>query len=118
MDYRSHSATKQGLGRLLTTLVAICLPVIAATLFSGSFFRAGTLQPGQVLDATSAHAASAHSMTHSMTSTSSTSYAGTDRPSAIFDVNIQNYAFQPQNITINAGDTIRWTNLDADRHTV
>lgn len=30
---------------------------------------------------------------------------------AIVDVTISNFSFQPQNLTINAGDTVKWTNL-------
>ncbi|KAF9163488.1 hypothetical protein DFQ27_005520 [Actinomortierella ambigua] len=32
-------------------------------------------------------------------------------------VNIQNNAFSPPSITVNAGDTVRWVNLDAVAHT-
>jgi hypothetical protein len=31
---------------------------------------------------------------------------------------IQNYAFNPITITVQAGTTVRWTNLDADNHTI
>src|SRR4051794_4168179 len=188
MEYPSHTNRRQA-RRLLTTLVAICLPVLAATFFSGSFFRAGTLQPGEVLNAASAHAAhnpaqgaqvSGFGVT--LTDAGFTPYAATvnagttviwsnntariqsvsitgaaafgsgdmlpgkqftyvfttpgtyryssadgrysgaitvaDAPEAIVDVSIQGYQFQSANITINAGDTVRWTNLDPDRHTV
>jgi plastocyanin len=33
-------------------------------------------------------------------------------------VTIQSFAFSPQNLTINVGDTVTWTNLDSVAHTV
>jgi plastocyanin len=36
----------------------------------------------------------------------------------IVDVRIQNYAYYPDSITVSPGDTIKWTNLDSDAHTV
>jgi plastocyanin len=35
---------------------------------------------------------------------------------ATFGVNIQNFAFAPASVTINAGDSVRWTNLDGVQH--
>jgi plastocyanin len=35
-----------------------------------------------------------------------------------FYVRIQNSAFYPNSITISAGDTVDWTNLDSTNHTV
>ena len=35
---------------------------------------------------------------------------------ATFSVNIQNFAFAPASVTINAGDSVRWTNLDGVSH--
>jgi plastocyanin len=35
----------------------------------------------------------------------------------IIDVSIQNFAFVPQTLTIKAGDTVRWANLDTVGHT-
>jgi plastocyanin len=34
------------------------------------------------------------------------------------DVSIQNYAYNPASVQISAGDTVRWTNMDSDDHTV
>lgn len=36
---------------------------------------------------------------------------------ATFDVNIQNFAFSPSSLTINVGDSVRWTNNDFAPHT-
>ncbi|MCS7274891.1 MAG: cupredoxin domain-containing protein [Candidatus Bipolaricaulota bacterium] len=36
----------------------------------------------------------------------------------VVDVNIQNFAFVPQNITVALGTTVRWTNRDSAPHTV
>ena len=35
----------------------------------------------------------------------------------IIDVSIQNFAFDPQAVTVKVGDTVRWTNLDTVGHT-
>src|SRR4051812_18710164 len=114
MNYRSNSGTKShGPRRLVTTLIAICLPVLAATFFSGSFFKVGTLQPGEVLDASAEHVAHAASSGHTAHGASTVPGA----PTLLTEVSIQNYAFHTQSITINVGDTVRWTNLDPDRHT-
>lgn len=37
---------------------------------------------------------------------------------ATVDVNIVNFAFQPQTIVINAGDTVVWTNTVTTQHSV
>src|SRR4051794_30113212 len=115
MNYRSHSDRQsQAPRRLFTTLIAICLPILAATFFSGNFFKVGTLQPGEVLDISGAHVA------HAAPAVAPAAHAHTltaNAPAAIAEVNIQNYSFQSQSITVNAGDTVKWTNLDPDRHT-
>lgn len=36
---------------------------------------------------------------------------------ATVDVSMVNITFQPQTVTINAGDTVRWTNIDSFDHT-
>src|SRR5690242_7384576 len=115
MNYRSSTGMdSRGLRRLVSTLIAICLPVFAATFFSGSFFKLGTLQPGEVVDASEAHVA------HAASAGGHTAHSGPAVPGAptlLTEVTIQNYAFHTQSITINVGDTVRWTNLDPDRHT-
>jgi len=34
------------------------------------------------------------------------------------DVSIKDFAFNPEAVTISAGDTVRWTNLDSITHTI
>ena len=34
------------------------------------------------------------------------------------DVSIKDFAFEPASLTVSAGDTVRWTNLDTATHTV
>ncbi len=220
MNYSANPRAPQrySLRRLFTTIVALCLPIVAATLFSGSFFRLGTLQPGEVLNVASAHAAeAARSHSHSMlipvlttgTTTSDTGLwnsgdlnqgqtfqytftapgtygyhcehhngmrgtitvtngggatptpqgtqtaqptgtaqltgtaqatqtaeatgtagathtvhaTGTAQATAtlapqVVGVDIQSYAYSPITVTVRVGDTVRWTNLDNDQHTV
>lgn len=36
----------------------------------------------------------------------------------VVDVAIDNFSFQPRTVNVDAGTTIRWTNLDAARHNV
>jgi glucose/arabinose dehydrogenase/plastocyanin len=38
-------------------------------------------------------------------------------PAATREVAIQNFAFVPETVTINVGDTVLWRNLDSDSHT-
>jgi plastocyanin len=45
-------------------------------------------------------------------------YRGGTSTSSSPIVNIQNYAFNPQSITVNVGTTITWKNLDSVDHTV
>ena len=37
---------------------------------------------------------------------------------AVHDVSIVNFAYEPQNLTIQEGDSVRWTNNDGVAHTV
>lgn len=34
------------------------------------------------------------------------------------EINIQNFAFSPKELTIQVGDTIIWTNMDSSSHTI
>ena len=36
----------------------------------------------------------------------------------IIEVSIQNFAFEPSSVTISAGDTVKWKNLDSVAHTI
>jgi plastocyanin len=38
--------------------------------------------------------------------------------SKIVDVSIKDFTFNPNEATISAGDTVKWTNLDSNTHTV
>ncbi len=38
--------------------------------------------------------------------------------SQIYQIEIKNFAFEPQNLKIALGDSVVWTNLDASVHTV
>jgi len=47
--------------------------------------------------------------------------AGTPQPISegkIVDVAIEGFAFTPSSIEVSTGDTVRWTNMDSDYHTV
>jgi plastocyanin len=141
MYYCPHSGARgRGPRRLLTILMAICLPVLASTFFSGSFFRIGTLQPGEVLGAGGAHIAHAHSLhsisresetgtttpgtgTPGTTGTPGSTATGTPQATAtpggnIVDVSmVRHDGFVPANVTISTGTTVRWTNTDEEQHT-
>jgi plastocyanin len=49
--------------------------------------------------------------------TPSPSPAPTAQPKTL-SVNIQNFAFSPNSLTINKGDSVVWTNMDSSSHTV
>lgn len=34
------------------------------------------------------------------------------------EVTIQNFAFNPESVTISPGDTVKWTNMDSTAHTI
>ncbi len=38
--------------------------------------------------------------------------------SKIVEVTIQNFAFNPESVTISSGDTVKWTNMDSTTHTI
>jgi plastocyanin len=44
-------------------------------------------------------------------------FVASSASAATLDVSIINFAFVPQTVTIKAGDTVRWTNMDVDLHT-
>lgn len=104
MNHYFNSVVQRNVNRLLVTLAAICLPVIAATCISGSFFHTGTLKPGEVFNVAEAHAAVL-------------GHAGA-APNVTVDVQMQRHdVFAPANVTIAVGDTVRWTNTDDEQHT-
>ena len=54
----------------------------------------------------------------SMNMPSSTSQNSNTTPAATNAVTIQNFAFNPSNITVKKGTTVTWTNNDSTTHTV
>lgn len=42
----------------------------------------------------------------------------TPTSSKIVEVTIQNFAFNPDSVTISSGDTVKWTNMDSTTHTI
>jgi plastocyanin len=57
------------------------------------------------------------------TGTPNTPTPGTQSPTptrvpGLFTVDIRNYQYQPLTVTVRLGDTVRWTNFDADLHSV
>lgn len=53
-----------------------------------------------------------------MSSSSNSSSTGSTTPTTTDAVTIQNFAFNPANITVKAGTTVTWTNKDSVAHTV
>ena len=51
------------------------------------------------------------------TTTTQSSISTTFQPQT-FNVNIQNFAFSPSQLTVHLGDTVVWTNRDSTSHTV
>ncbi|AKB79461.1 Copper binding protein, plastocyanin/azurin family [Methanosarcina horonobensis HB-1 = JCM 15518] len=43
---------------------------------------------------------------------------GTSNESGVTEVSIVNSSFNPETVTVSAGETVRWTNLDPIAHTV
>jgi plastocyanin len=50
--------------------------------------------------------------------TATSTGTGTSTDASVVDVKIQNFAFSPSTITVKAGTTVRWTNMDSATHTV
>jgi plastocyanin len=107
----------------LKTALALCLPLLLAVVFAGA--APGAPPPAQAAAAPAAMSA-AHAAGHSAHPANEACAAGAPvsmvhspaSPALIVDVTIQNYAFQPANLVIAPGTTVRWTNRDPDRHTV
>ena len=58
------------------------------------------------------------SVSTTSTASSSSSSTGTPRPAQTWEVDLQNTAFAPASLTIQKGDTVRWTQRDTAQHTV
>jgi len=55
---------------------------------------------------------------NSNSNTNDNSNPGMNAPAQAIDVTIKNMAFNPAQITVSAGTTVRWTNQDSITHTV
>ena len=121
MNQNIQDNSRQGRSRLFVILTAICLPLMAALLLSG--LSSGMIFGGELFGARPAEAASL-----------SAPQAAQAAPGTVWQVDIVDdegddddddddidvpteEGFQPPDITIQAGDTVRWTNLDDERHT-
>src|SRR5688500_2769512 len=112
MNYRStsRSANQNNARRLLTTLAALCLPILAAMFVSGGLFRAGSLPAGDAHNATSVHAAcGAHG---------SLSTTGGNNPTNNVSISITDSSFNPSSVTVSPGTQVTWTNNGTRRHRV
>jgi plastocyanin len=108
------------------TVVALCLPVIAATFFSNSFFRLGNLRPGEVVYVDTAqiahagHVSPASSSTTTITPGATTT--GTPQPGCTPSFNaaisITDSSFNPSSITVAPATRVTWTNNGTRRHRV
>ncbi len=101
-----HGIPRWSAPRLASTLLALCLPVIAATFFSGGIFRSGSGTPSQVFDAPAAHAAS-----HAKGTTS-----GPNAAQATAHVSITSGGFNPSTLNVTPGTTVVWTNNETEEH--
>lgn len=101
MHRTSYPGTRRWSGRrLVSTLLALCLPIIAATFFSGGFFRLGSGTTSQVFDAPAAHAAAPHA------------------PQATAHVSITESGFNPSTLNVTPGTTVTWTNNGTEEHRI
>lgn len=103
-----HGTRRWSARRLASTLLALCLPVIVATFFSGGFFRPGAGATSQVFDAPAAHAAS-----HARGTTS-----GPNAAQATAHVSITSSGFNPSTLNVTPGTTVVWTNNDTEEHRI
>ncbi len=87
-------------GRLVA---ALGLPILAAVLLAG----------GQA----DVHAAHNHLGAAASIAPPFVAPSGPNAPRVVADVTIQGFAFSPNSVTINVGDTVRWTNNDGATHT-
>ncbi|WMW24259.1 cupredoxin family copper-binding protein [Methanolobus sediminis] len=82
----------------------IFILLVAASLAMGCTSYDNTEQPADLANETTISPANE---TPAMTSESMT-----------VEVSIQNFAFNPQSVTISPGDMVKWTNFDSVPHTV
>lgn len=88
---------------LFTALLVIALPLAGCT---GSGNTAGT-----TASVTTAATTTAASTTAASTTAASTTAASTS-------VTIESFLFNPESLTIKAGETVTWTNKDSVAHTI
>jgi plastocyanin len=94
VDFKDETYRKgYGVRRLVTTMLAICMPVVLGALFGGGLFKVGTLE-----------ASHAHAAGHA--------------PTADVSVSISDSSFNPATITIDPGTRVTWTNNGSNRHRV
>ncbi len=98
--------------KLITTMLILCLPVVAALFSYGTLFNSGAGAHGSVLGAAPAWAAPLASLSPRNLK-SGASASSVLEPSAIVDVEIQGFAYSPDPLTIAVGTTVRWFQLDA-----
>ncbi|MDQ3705556.1 MAG: cupredoxin domain-containing protein [Chloroflexota bacterium] len=97
MTHTSHPGIRRWSGRrLASTLLALCLPVFAATFFSGGFFNSGSGTASQVFDAPAAHAAPPQA------------------PQSVQLIYITNSGFSPSSVTIGTHTEVRWVNNSSE----
>src|SRR6476659_2916105 len=98
---------RQGIKRLVTTLFALCLPVIVATFLSGSLFDLRTLQasPMMVMSDMAGMAGMA-----SMDNAAHASGGHGSNPDYIPEgagvITLSDVGFSPANLTVPAGSTV------------
>jgi plastocyanin len=88
-------------------VAALGLPILAAVLMAGGSVPA---------QAAHVHGGSMAAVAANIQRPLDLSRA-TNAPQIIADVTIANFAFTPNPLTINVGDSVRWTNTDAATHT-
>ncbi len=100
------SNKKAQIGWIVAIAVIVILVVIAVYYFSMSGGNNQSTPTGSTNPASSP------------TPPSSTNSGQTQPTSKTYNVGIQNLAFSPQSLAINAGDTVIWTNKDSVSHTI
>lgn len=97
-------------------LVAFAILVVAV----GIILIVGSTNPAMVTGQTtnSPPAQNSTSTTAPTTSVPPSTPMSTNSEGDTYDVAISGFAFSPQTMTIDAGDSIQWTNMDSATHTV